>query len=150
MGRDMVRNKKGLVAIIALLLLLVLTLIGISAISTSTFETLISGNERVGTDAFYAAEAGIQMGLNQLPITNRIDRTPIGKDSWCWSVSPKEKNGPQDLESLGLYPPPIGTDPSIWECKRFRVNTRGSSFNAVKELEVQVRYGPFPAGTGYN
>jgi Tfp pilus assembly protein PilX len=48
-------------------MLLVLTLIGISSINTTTFETSISGNERMGTDAFYAAEAGIQVAINQVP-----------------------------------------------------------------------------------
>ena len=149
MGSSILRNKKGVALVIALLILLVLTLIGISAINTTTFETSISGNERVGTDAFYASEAGIQIGLNQLPDIKPIPVTPIGKDSSCWSVSPQIKSSPQRLEPLGLYPPPIGTDPSMWECKRFQINTVGSSFNATKELEVQVRFGPVPAGTGY-
>jgi hypothetical protein len=143
-----VRNEKGLVLIIALLILLVLTLIGISAISTTTFETNISGNERVGTDAFYASEAGIQIGLNQLPDTKPIPVTAIGTDSSCWSGSPQNKSSPQSLKSFGLYPKP-GFDVS-WSFKRFQVNTTGSSFKAMKELEVQSRFGPFSGGTQYN
>jgi len=142
------RNKKGVAVIIALLILLVLTLIGISAISTTTFENSISGNERVGTDAFYASEAGIQIGLNQLPNTNPIPVTAIGKDSSCWSGSPLDKSNPKSLQSLGPYPKP-GFD-SSWSFKRFQVNTTGSSFKATKELEVQARFGPFGAGTQYN
>lgn len=143
-----VRNEKGLVLIIALLILLVLTLIGISAISTTTFETNISGNERVGTDAFYASEGGIQIGLNQLPDTKPIPVTTIGTDSSCWSGSPQNKNDPQSFKSLGLYPK-AGFDVS-WSFKRFQVNTTGSSFKAMKELEVQSRFGPFGGGTQYN
>jgi hypothetical protein len=150
MGGDILRGERGFALIIALLVLLVLTLIGISAINTTTFETSISGNERVGTDAFYAAEAGIQIGLNQLPVTDPIYVPNLGKDSSCWSVSRQIKNSPQRLGSLGVYPPPIGTDPSVWEFKRFRVNTVGHSFKATKEIEVQVRFGPFPVGTQYN
>jgi hypothetical protein len=145
---NIVRNEKGLVLIIALLILLVLTLIGISAISTTTFETNISGNERVGTDAFYASEGGIQIGLNQLPDTKPIPVTAIGTDSSCWSGSPQNKNDPQSLKSFGLYPKP-GFDVS-WSFKRFQVNTTGSSFKAMKELEVQSRFGPFSGGTQYN
>ncbi len=149
MGSNILRSEKGIALIIALLILLVLTLIGISAINTTTFETSISGNERVGTDAFYAAEGGIQIGLNQLPDTKPVPVTAIGKDSSCWSGSPLDKGSPQSLKSLGLYPPPIGTDPSVWEFKRFQVSATGSSFKATKEIEVQVRFGPFPVGTGY-
>ena len=150
MESNILRNEKGVALIIALLILLVLTLIGISAINTTTFETSISGNERVGTDAFYAAEAGIQIGLNQLPDITPIPITAIGKDSSCWSGSPLDKSSPKSLKSLGVYPPPIGTDPSVWEFKRFQVDTTGSSFKATKEIEVQVRFGPFPVGTQYN
>jgi type IV pilus assembly protein PilX len=148
MERKFLRSEKGLALIIALLILLVLTLIGISAISTTTFETNISGNERVGADAFYASEGGIQIGLNQLPDTKPIPVTAIGKDSSCWSGSPQNKNNPQNLKSFGLYPKP-GFDVS-WSFKRFQVNTTGMSFKAMKELEVQARFGPFGGGTQYN
>jgi len=148
MGSSILRNEKGLALIIALLILLVLTLIGISAISTTTFETSISGNERVGTDAFYASEAGIQIGLNQLPDTKPIPVTAIGKDSSCWSGSPMDKSSPQSLKSLGMYSKP-GFD-SSWGFKRYQVNATGSSFKGMKELEVQSRFGPFGAGTQYN
>jgi hypothetical protein len=148
MESNILRSEKGLVLIIALLILLVLTLIGISAISTTTFENSISGNERVGTDAFYASEAGIQIGLNQLPDTKPIPVTAIGADSSCWSGSPMDKNSPQNLRSFGLYPK-AGFDVS-WSFKRFQVDTTGMSFKGTKELEVQARFGPFGSGTQYN
>ncbi len=148
MGGSLLKNGQGLALIIALLILLVLTIIGISAINTATFETSISGNERVGTDAFYASEAGIQIGLNQLPDTKAIPVTTIGKDSSCWSGSPLDKSSPKDIKSLGLCSK-AGFDAS-WSFKRFQVNTTGSSFKGTKELEVQARFGPFGAGSGYN
>jgi type IV pilus assembly protein PilX len=148
MGSNILRNEKGLVLIIALLILLILTLIGISAINTTTFESKISGNERVGTDAFYASEAGIQIGLNQLPDTKPIPVTAVGKDSSCWSGSPRDKNSPQNLKSFGLYPK-AGFDVS-WSFKRFQVNATGMSFKGTKELEIQTRLGPFGSGTQYN
>ncbi len=53
------QNQNGVSLVIALLILLVLTLIGISAISTTTFETNIAGNERLYNRAFYIADAGV-------------------------------------------------------------------------------------------
>jgi type IV pilus assembly protein PilX len=142
MGSNILRNEKGLVLIIALLILLILTLIGISAINTTTFESKISGN------AFYASEAGIQIGLNQLPDTKPIPVTAVGKDSSCWSGSPRDKNSPQNLKSFGLYPK-AGFDVS-WSFKRFQVNATGMSFKGTRELEIQTRLGPFGSGTQYN
>jgi hypothetical protein len=57
MKQNVLMEDKGVVLVIALLMLLVMTLLGISSISSSVFETNISGNDRVGADAFYAAEA---------------------------------------------------------------------------------------------
>ena len=53
------QDQSGVSLVIALLILLVLTLIGVSAISTTTFETNIAGNERLYNRAFYTADAGV-------------------------------------------------------------------------------------------
>jgi Tfp pilus assembly protein PilX len=131
-------NDRGMALIVALIMLLVLTLIGINAITTTTFETSISGNERVSADAFYASEAGIQVGLNQIPETNPISRTKLGEDSYYRSQI--EARGPFLAEGYG----------SNWQFDRFQVNATGESFRAIREIEVQVKYGPFPGGTGYD
>jgi Tfp pilus assembly protein PilX len=53
-------EQKGMALVVALIMLLVLTLIGISAISMTTFETNIAGNERIYNLAFYTADGGIE------------------------------------------------------------------------------------------
>ena len=149
MARAILREEKGVALIIALLMLLVLTLIGISSISTTTFETSISGNERVRADAFYAAEAGIQVAINQVPDnTNPIPKTKIKDDSYYWSGTAKDEGDPKSLKSLGLHSK-AGFD-SSWAFKRFQLNTAGKFSGMTKEIEVQVSYGPFRAGTEYN
>ncbi len=61
-GKIRLGSERGIVLIVALMLLLVLTIIGINSISTTSFESIISGNERLANMAFYSAEAGIQSG----------------------------------------------------------------------------------------
>lgn len=148
MRENIFKDSKGYALVIALVMLLVLTIIGISAITTTTYETAISGNERIGTDAFYAAEAGIQVVLNQLPDTTPVSRTKLGEESYYWSGSPKDKSSPKGVEPFGSYPKP-GYETS-WVFSRFKANATGESFGATKEIEVQVSYGPLPAGTQYN
>jgi hypothetical protein len=151
--KDILGNKKGVALVIALIILLILTFIGISAISTTTFETNITGNERVGTDAFYASEAIFQVGLRQLDDSDSttkirpIPRTKIGEDSYGWSGSPRDKESPKGFTSFGSYPK-AGYD-SSWAFNRYQINATGESFGAMKEVEAQVSYGPFPAGTQY-
>ena len=153
MERDILRNKNGVALVIALIMLLILTFIGISAINTTTFETSITGNERVGTDAFYASEGIFQVGLRQLDDPDStikikpIPRTKIGEDSYGWSGSPKDKDSPKGFTPFGLYPK-AGYD-SSWAFNRYQINATGESFGAMKEVEAQVSYGPLPAGTQY-
>ncbi len=134
--------------IIALLMLLVLTLIGINAITTATFETSISGNERIATDAFYAAEAGIQVCMNRLPNTDPVNVSKLGEASFYWSGSRADKKSPKTIEPIGLFPK-AGFD-SSWSFTRYKAQATGESFGATKEIEVQALYGPHPSGTSYN
>jgi Tfp pilus assembly protein PilX len=56
------QQQEGAALILAVMILLVLTVLGIYAVTTSTLETKIAGNERVLKDAFYAADGGIDHG----------------------------------------------------------------------------------------
>jgi Tfp pilus assembly protein PilX len=60
------RNEKGSVFITALFVLLLLTIIGIAATTTSRTDLQIAGNQKIHSLAFYAAEAGIEMGRTLL------------------------------------------------------------------------------------
>jgi Tfp pilus assembly protein PilX len=140
-GKNRVGNERGLILIVALMLLLVLTIIGISSISTTSFETIISGNERLSNTAFYSAEAGIQVGLNQIPQTTAISKAKIGptiSDTYYSAT----------VGQVGLAHS-VGND-QTWSFKRYQVNATGESTGANREIEIQARYGPFPTGTGYN
>jgi Tfp pilus assembly protein PilX len=141
------KDERGIAMVVALVILLVLTLIGFSSINTSTFESSISGNERTGTDAFYAAEAGLQVGFNQLPDITAVPVTALGDASY-WSGSIKDKAAPKDLTAGGLYQKP-GFDVSF-SFRIYGVTTSGESFGAKKEVDSKASYGPFSAGTSYN
>ena len=78
------REKKGIVLVLGMLLLLIVTLIGISALNNSTYDLLISGNERASVQAFYVAEAGINelMGRFWDGATNHIPDNDPSNPNW--------------------------------------------------------------------
>ena len=51
-------REQGFVLVLALFMLTICTIIGMAAMSTSTTELDIAGNERVHKETFYQAEAG--------------------------------------------------------------------------------------------
>jgi hypothetical protein len=61
-----VQDQSGAALVIALLMMIMLTLIGLASIFTSTFEMRLSGNKRGSTDAFYAADSGIQVVMARI------------------------------------------------------------------------------------
>jgi len=146
MESSVLKNEKGVALVIALIMLIILTFLGISSISSSVFETRISGNERVGSSAFYAAEGGVYVGISRIPDITAYSGT-IGSDE-SYRSGRSIDSSPQPQKNLGVMLKP-GFD-TTWEFKRFQVNATGESFGAKKEIEVQVSRGPYNAGTSYN
>nr|NJM03076.1 hypothetical protein [Desulfobacula sp.] len=60
------KNENGSAIVLALVILAVLTIIGISASTTSTVELKIVRNEKIHTQNFYYAEAGVYEGAQRI------------------------------------------------------------------------------------
>jgi hypothetical protein len=58
--KDRSKNQNGIALVVALIMLLVLTFIGVAAVSLTSYEARIAGNERVYNNAFYAGDGGIE------------------------------------------------------------------------------------------
>jgi Tfp pilus assembly protein PilX len=70
------KDQTGAAMIIALIMMVVLTLIGIASTFTSTFEIKLSGNKRGATDAFYAADSGVNVIAARTDNFNRTNYDP--------------------------------------------------------------------------
>lgn len=53
-------DQRGVAFVVALIILLVLTFIGFAAVSLTSYESRIAGNERLYNNAFYAGDGGIE------------------------------------------------------------------------------------------
>jgi hypothetical protein len=58
---QILRNQSGAALVIALIMIIVMTLIVLAASFTSIFEIKLAGNKRGSTDAFFAADSGVQV-----------------------------------------------------------------------------------------
>ena len=56
-----IKDQSGVALVLALIMIVILTLIGLASTYTSNFELKLSGNKRGTTDAFYAADSGVQV-----------------------------------------------------------------------------------------
>jgi hypothetical protein len=136
MERNHLKNQKGVSLVIALMILLVLTLIGISAISTTTFETNIAGNERLYNKAFYTSDAGVDYfvgwGASYISIPtsigvvdSRTEGLPLGGDYFL-------VNWERRVSDLG--------PPKVYE---FKITSQGISpnFPAAGRINIEAIIG---------
>ncbi len=144
---SILKDEKGVALIVAMVMLLVVTLIGMSSIFTTVYETRIAGNERLGSAAFYAAVGGAEAGVSHLPNTDAYSYA-LGNDQ-VYRSGKLTDSGPQSLAYKGTFLN-RGDDVTMWEYKRYQVNVTGESLGAKKEVELQVKVGPYVAGTQYN
>jgi Tfp pilus assembly protein PilX len=69
-------SQEGMVLIISLLLLLVATVVGVTALSTSTTNVMITGNQRLNEITFSGADSGISASIPVIN-TTAYNRTVI-------------------------------------------------------------------------
>jgi hypothetical protein len=134
------------------LTLALLTLIGIGAISTTTSEMHVAGNEKSYKLAFYAAEAArgyvaaspALYGPNNITIGGKIyfpnngdpsEEIPLG--------SSQSFNG--DVEYIGATPPPRGSGFQVGKFKahRYAMTIAG---HAIRDAESEIEAGFYRIG----
>jgi hypothetical protein len=58
---DIFKNQSGVALVIAMIMIIVMTVIVLAASLTSLFEIKLAGNKRGSTDAFFAADSGVEV-----------------------------------------------------------------------------------------
>lgn len=61
--KNILKSEDGFVLVISMFILVILTLIGIAATRNTTFELMISGNDKVNKQTFYSADAATEVGI---------------------------------------------------------------------------------------
>jgi len=128
-----------MVLVFGMLLLLIVTLIGISALNTSTYDILISGNEKASVQAFYIAEAGINefTGRFRAGATNQIpDSDPSNPD---WKVLLAKYPG-KGATQIGYVSGDPNSIPSLQNQLDFGVEIK----HKIDAANQAVKYGGVP------
>jgi hypothetical protein len=76
----LLRSQSGAALVIAMIMMIVVTLIALAASFTSVFEIKLGGNKRGSTDAFFAADSGVQVVTANVENFNSIGKYEPFKD----------------------------------------------------------------------
>lgn len=145
------QSEEGFVLITAMLIMIAVSLLGIAALNTTTFETMIAGNEKWSQEQFFQADSGINqmLALDMEPRhPNDIATSPYNPAITCsqlindttairWqTLDPDGDGNPVFLFYLQRVPvsPPI-----------FEVMSCATRSNTIASLTAGVEFG-LPAG----
>jgi Tfp pilus assembly protein PilX len=160
-----VRTKAGSVAVIAILIMALLSLVGTTLLMMSLTENTIASNDLSTEGAFHAAEAGLNVGLDQLGTdtvasTAAIPVTGIGplcpptlQPCYSYRSGKRTDAGPTTQTFVGTtqmagYSLGLGTgynNPTGYVFYVYQINATGTGpRGAVREIQSQAAYGPVP------
>jgi len=151
-------RQRGSVLVVAVLVMMVLSFIGMAIMTLSVTEHSMAYNSVWAEGTFAAAEAGLNLGINQLSANTTASIQPVACNpavfgscnTYSYRSGGKNDAGPQPLQFMKSRTEPgysiaIGTgyNPSGYVFNSYQINATGTGpRNAVREIEVQAEYGP--------
>ncbi len=150
------KDEGGMVLMLSLIVMVVLSMLGAALLTMSGSETFVSYRTVSREGAFYAAEGGIHIGLDQLSWNTAtsiqaIPLTTIG-GNYTYRSGRRSDPGPQPFQFVGTRPGTgysiaVGTgyNPAGYIFYNYQINVTGTGpRNAQREVEALAAFGPVP------
>jgi hypothetical protein len=133
------KEERGYVFIMVMVLLLVGTLLGISALNTTIYDSIIAGNKRASEQAFYIAEAGINefMGRFRDGATNQIFDSDPSNPTWKLLLAKESGKGATQIGYVSGHPNSIS---SLQNQLDFGVEIK----HKIDDTNQVIKYGGVP------
>lgn len=159
--RSVLKSEEGLALVVVIMVMALLLSIIAAGLISSGINLKITGSYKVGTQAFYAADTGVQVGVAQLTLNPAVATLPFSgtlDGGLAFRSGHRGDSGPQALLfqgtrnatpgfSLGSG---TGYNPSGYAFYLYQINVTGtvttpaSTQAGAREVEVQAQYGPVP------
>ena len=153
-------SERGVSLIVVIMLMVIILAMAGAGMLFSSIDLKVSGNYRAGTQAFFAADTGVNDGYARLgldPSASTAAFGPItlsGGLTYCsGSVAAVGAScgTPQPLTVTSINAPGYslgsgtGYNASGYQFYQYKVNVTGlGQLSAAREVEAQVQYGPVP------
>lgn len=131
--------ERGAALIVVLVMLLLLSILGMTLLTSSTTELQIAGNYRTTQEAFYAADAALEVAQTDPDVYTTI--IPGVQNRYSSNVFPIGNNtATYRVEYIDRGPPPAGSgNDDSFQSNFYVINVNSSGPNqATVELESQI------------
>jgi hypothetical protein len=148
------RAERGSALVVTLLVTVLLFLLGAALLTMSDMESQIVSNDRWSEGAFYAAEAAVQVAIDQIQVDpdasiQPVPQTPLG-ESFTYRTGGRLDAEPQPVDYVRATPGAgfslgagTGYNSVGYVFHTYQINATGSGpRNTQREVEVQVDFGP--------
>jgi len=149
-------NNRGMALVITISISAILMTLLAASLLFSGLNLRITSHFKNGTQAFYAADAGVYVGINQLSANRTTATAPfsgtLDGGLLAYRSGRRSDSGPQPLEFRGTRFPPgysiglgTGYNQSGYVSYVYRMNVTGTApLSAASEIEAWGEYGPLP------
>ena len=148
-------SERGVSLIVVIMLMVIILAITAAGLFFSSVELRVSGNHRAGTQAFYAADAGVNVGVSQIALDPTVSTAPF---SGTLSGGLAYRSGhisdsvakPSTLRGIKNEPgyslgSGTGYNTSGYSFYQYQINVTGTGpLASAREVEAQAEYGPVP------
>lgn len=158
--RPKLKNNRGITLVIVLFVMVILLSVIGAGLLFSAVNTKITGNYQSGTEAFYAADTGINAAVNQLALDPNIATAALSGNlgnGLAYRSGHRTDTTPQPLQFLRTssqagYSLGSGTgyNQSGYSFYEYQINVTGIYTSAYgtelagREVEAIAAYGPVP------
>ncbi|SRR5258706_7833586 len=155
-ARRTLRSQSGVsLVVVIMLMVIILTMTG-AGMFFSSIELRASGNHRAGTQAFYAADTGVNAAYAQITLdpsasTAAIPVTQLGGGLAYRSGHVTDATAQplqiRSFQTAANYNLVAGTsyNPGGYGFYQYQINVTGTGpLSSAREVEAQVEYGPVP------
>lgn len=151
---EALRSERGVSLVVVIMLMVIILAITGAGLLFSSIDLRVSGNYRVGTQAFYAADTGASAGFAKIVMDPTISTAPFsgtlnsGSLTYC-SGTPTTSNNCTNPQPLTVTPITVpgfslgaGTGYSFY---LYQIDATGvGPLGATRQVQALAQYGPVP------
>jgi hypothetical protein len=152
--KALLKDNRGMTLVVLMMLIAILASMAGATLLFSRVDLMISSNLKRGTQALYAADAGVGEAINQISANRAASVQAFGPRDigagFAYRSGRRTDSGPQPLEFIGVRTMPgyslgsgTGYNPSGYVFLTYEIHVTGTGpVTAAREIEAMGGFGP--------